>query len=52
MKIEDLKSQLEEKNRLKIQTEVIHAQLIGQIVLLQELIKKEEDNKEILDTKE
>lgn len=46
MNREDLAKQLEEKNDLIKKTEMIYQQLQGQIVLLRDLIKKEDIKKE------
>ena len=44
MKLDELKKSLAEKETLKQRTEAIFHQLTGQIILLAELIKTEEDN--------
>ena len=44
--LENLKKQLAEKEALKERTEMIFHQLVGQISLLQSLIKEEEDKEQ------
>jgi hypothetical protein len=43
MNIEELKKHLEEKENLKIRTELIYQQILGQINILRDLIQHEEE---------
>jgi hypothetical protein len=42
MNLAELKQTLEEKEKMKIQTELVYQQLMGQIALVRDMIKREE----------